>query len=67
METVDTKVMPNQCAPANRRHADQRMSHRIYSIIGFGERTLPAAVAELARYSALPLPPEQTNQHKKQP
>ncbi len=40
---------PNKCAPANRRYGIQLVSHWFYSIIGFGARPLPAAVAELNR------------------
>jgi hypothetical protein len=39
----------NKGAAANRRYAFQFMSHGFYNIIGFGERALPAPVAELGR------------------
>ncbi len=49
METVDTKMMPNKCAAANRHYPIQFMTHRFYNITGFGVRPLPAAVLELGR------------------
>lgn len=49
---------PNQSAAANRRYALSFVGHWFYNIIGFGERALPAPVAELGRYvgSGRPVP-----------
>jgi hypothetical protein len=35
---------------SNRRYAIELVSHWFYNIIGFGERALPAPVAELGRW-----------------
>ena len=39
----------NKCAAANRRYAIEFVSHWFYNITGFGERALPAPLAELGR------------------
>ena len=43
-------LLPIKIALVNRRYALHFVSHWFYNIVGFGERALPAPVAELDRY-----------------